>query len=185
MDFSFSQQCEELRQSLLSFMEDSVYPAEPRVEAEIAELGGAEATPVLRELKVEARAAACGTCSSPRTEWGAGLTNVDYAPLAEIMGRSIELAPEATNCAAPDTGNMEVLAEFGTPEQQERWLVPLLDGEIRSLLRDDRAGGGSAPTRATSRRRIDRDGDEYVINGRKWWTTGAGSDVQDRHLHGQ
>ena len=107
-----------------------------------------------------------------RRAHGAGLTNLQYAPLAEITGRSPHLAPEALNCAAPDTGNMEVLAEFGTAEQQERWLTPLLDGTIRSAfcMTEPEVASSDATNIAT---RIRRDGDEYVVNGRKWWSTGA------------
>ena len=127
---------------------------------------------VIDELKAEARRQGLWNLFLPRHPSGAGLTNLQYAPLAEITGRSPALAPEALNCAAPDTGNMEVLAEFGTAEQQERWLEPLLDGEIRSAfcMTEPDVASSDATNIAT---RIERDGDEYVINGRKWWSSGA------------
>jgi acyl-CoA dehydrogenase len=154
-------------------MDDHVYPAEDRHFAELKELGDATAlTGVQAELKVKARELGLWNLFMPEEEWGAGLSNADYAPLAEIMGRSVWLAPEATNCSAPDTGNMEVLSNFGTPEQQQRWLVPLLEGEIRSCF------GMTEPAVASSDPRnleteIRREGDEYVINGTKWWSSGA------------
>jgi acyl-CoA dehydrogenase len=128
--------------------------------------------PVLDELKAEARRRGLWNLFLPDERWGAGLSVLEYAPLAEISGRSPHLAPEALNCSAPDTGNMEILAMFGTPEQQERWLVPLLDGEIRScfsMTEPDVASSDATNIRC----RIERDGDEYVITGRKWWSTGA------------
>ena len=154
-------------------MDEHVYPAEEAHFAELDELGDHGAlTSVQADLKVKARAAGLWNLFLPHGDWGAGLSNADYAPLAEIMGRVIWLAPEATNCSAPDTGNMEVLVDFGTPEQQQEWLVPLLEGEIRSCF------GMTEPAVASSdprnlETRIERDGDEYVINGTKWWTTGA------------
>ena len=126
--------------------------------------------PVVEELKAPARERGLWNLFLPSES---GLTQLEYATLAELSGWSNELAPEAINCQAPDTGNMELLHLFGTDEQQEQWLEPLLDGEIRSGVRDDRAGRGVLATRPTSRRSIERDGDEYVINGRKWFTSGA------------
>ena len=156
-------------------MHEHVYPAEDAHFADL-EAGGdpGALTPTLAALKEKARSAGLWNLFLPDEEWGAGLSNTDYAPLAEIMGRSIWLAPEATNCSAPDTGNMEVLTMFGTPQQQARWLTPLLDGEIRSCF------GMTEPAVASSDPRnletsIERHGDEYVINGTKWWTTGAKS----------
>ena len=156
-------------------MREHVYPAEDAHFADL-ETGGdpGALTPTLAALKEKARSAGLWNLFLPDEEWGAGLSNTDYAPLAEIMGRSIWLAPEATNCSAPDTGNMEVLTMFGTPQQQARWLTPLLDGEIRSCF------GMTEPAVASSDPRnletsIERHGDEYVINGTKWWTTGAKS----------
>jgi acyl-CoA dehydrogenase len=152
-------------------MEDRVYPAEAAHEEQRAE-AGVEATEVLRHLKDSARAAGLWNLFLPGGEWGAGLSNVEYAPLAEMMGRSIELAPEATNCSAPDTGNMEVLVDFGTPEQQERWLMPLLGGEIRSCFAMTEPAVASSDPRNLSAIAA-RDGDHYVLNGTKWWATGA------------
>jgi len=154
-------------------MEEHVYPAEPvNEEQRQAAANPWDATPVLETLKVEARSRGLWNLFLPDDKWGAGLSNVDYAPLAEIMGRSIELAPEATNCAAPDTGNMEVLATFGTSEQQERWLVPLLEGRVRSCFAMTEPAVASSDPRNLEATAV-RSGDHYVINGRKWWTTGA------------
>ncbi len=162
-----------MRADLLEFMDEHVYPAEPVHAAEIEASGNPhDATPTLEKLKATARSRELWNLFHPEPEWGAGLSNVDYAPLAEIMGRSVELAPEATNCAAPDTGNMEVLSQFGTPDQQQRWLVPLLEGTIRSCFSMTEPGVASSDPRNLETR-IDRDGDDYVINGRKWWITGA------------
>ncbi|HET9081065.1 MAG TPA: acyl-CoA dehydrogenase family protein [Trebonia sp.] len=174
MDFAFDTRTEELRASLLEFMEDWIYPAEPVFQAELAALENRWAwtsVPVLGELRAQARSRGLWNLFLPG-EHGAGLTNLQYAPLAEITGRSLKLAPAALNCAAPDTGNMEVLATFGTPEQQKRWLRPLLDGEIRSsfAMTEPDVASSDATNIAT---RIERDGDEYVINGHKWWITGA------------
>src|SRR5262249_15436626 len=128
--------------------------------------------PVLEELKAEARSRGLWNLFHPHEEWGPGLTNYEYAPLAEIMGRSMWLAPEAMNCSAPDTGNMEVLTLFGTDEHKELWLRPLLDGEIRSAFAmTEPAVASSDATNIETR--IERDGDQYVINGRKWWTSNA------------
>jgi acyl-CoA dehydrogenase len=187
VDFGYDARTEELRGKLLAFMESHVYPAE-RVFAD--QVAAAEATgkiwqrpAVIDELKAEARRHGLwnlfltvrkhkdqiGEIAEKR---GAGLTNLQYAPLAEITGRSGAIAPEALNCAAPDTGNMEVLAEFGSAEQVERWLMPLLDGEIRSAfcMTEPDVASSDATNIST---RIERDGDEYVINGRKWWSSGA------------
>jgi acyl-CoA dehydrogenase len=153
-----------------------VYPSEERYRHETEENGsGFTIPPVMEELKAEARRRNLWNLFLPHPKWGAGLTNLEYAPLAEITGRSIFVAPEAINCAAPDTGNMEVLAEFGTPEQQERWLVPLLAGEIRSAFSMTEPEVASSDAN-NIRTRIERDGDEYVIQGRKWWSSGAMSD---------
>jgi acyl-CoA dehydrogenase len=154
-------------------MDERVYPAEAVNDEQRDAAGNPwDATPILEELKTEARSRGLWNLFLPDEEWGAGLSNVDYAPLAEIMGRSIELAPEATNCAAPDTGNMEVLAMFGTPQQQEQWLVPLLEGKIRSCFAMTEPAVASSDPRNLEASAV-RAGDEYVINGRKWWTTGA------------
>jgi acyl-CoA dehydrogenase len=176
MDFAYDARTEELRERLLSFMDSHVYPAEKVFTEQVAEAEAAgrewERPPVVDELKAEARSRGLWNLFLTHHPQGAGLTNLQYAPLAEITGYSPSLAPEALNCAAPDTGNMELLAEFGSPEQQERWLRPLLDGEIRSAfcMTEPDVASSDATNIAT---RIERDGDEYVINGRKWWSSGA------------
>ncbi|MFJ6216059.1 acyl-CoA dehydrogenase family protein [Streptomyces sp. NPDC092296] len=173
MDFGYDGRTEELRGRLLDFMAEAVLPAEPVFAAQVAAAGDPWARPpVMAELKAEARRRGLWNLFLPGTEHGAGLTNLQYAPLAEITGRSPHLAPEALNCAAPDTGNMEVLAEFGTPEQQDRWLKPLLAGEIRSAfcMTEPEVASSDAANIAT---RIERDGADYVVNGRKWWSSGA------------
>jgi acyl-CoA dehydrogenase len=177
MDFQPSTLARDYLGRLQEFMDDSVYPAEPVYAAqrrELAEAGDVHGVPaVVEELKIEARKRGLWNLFLPdATDPHHGLTVADYAPLAELTGRSVELAPEAINCAAPDTGNMEVLHLFGTPAQKERWLEPLLRGEIRSgfaMTEPDVASSDASNIRT----RIERDGDEYVINGRKWWTTGA------------
>ena len=176
MDFGYDVRTEEFRKRLLAFMDECVYPAEPRFAAQVAENRQAGAPwvrpAVIAELKAEARSRGLWNLFLAHHPDGAGLTNLQYAPLAEITGRSPALAPEALNCAAPDTGNMELLAEFGTAEQRERWLRPLLDGEIRSAFcMTEPEVASSDATNITTR--IERDGDEYVINGRKWWASGA------------
>ena len=174
MDFSHSSRSLQYQDRLNAFMDDHVRPAEATIEARRRTEGvvPTEAPPELHELKRLARADGLWNLFLPDDEYGAGLSNTDYAPLAEIMGQVIELAPEATNCSAPDTGNMEVLHLFGTPEQKERWLVPLLEGEIRSNF------GMTEPAVASSDPRnlqcsITRDGDDYIVSGTKWWSTGA------------
>jgi acyl-CoA dehydrogenase len=161
-----------LRERLAAFMAEHIYSNE-KVYQEQVEAGGRWRVPALmEELKARAKAAGLWNLFLPDREHGAGLTNLEYAPLCETMGRS-PIAPEAFNCSAPDTGNMEVLARYGTPEQKKRWLEPLLVGEIRScfaMTEPDVASSDATNIRA----RIDRRGDEYVINGRKWWTSGAG-----------
>ncbi|HHC09434.1 MAG TPA: acyl-CoA dehydrogenase [Actinobacteria bacterium] len=172
MDFAPSERTVAYLERLGAFMEERVYPAEPIHEAQRAEVGPVEATPILRELKTEARARGLWNLFLPDPEYGAGLKNVEYAPLAEMMGRSIELAPEATNCSAPDTGNMELLHDFGSPEQKERWLLPLLEGEIRSCFSmTEPQVASSDPTNLETS--IVRAGDDYVVDGTKWWSTGA------------
>jgi acyl-CoA dehydrogenase len=173
MDFAFDQRTEELRAELLRFMDDEIYPAEPVFAEQVAKLDDPWAKPaVIEELKAEARARGLWNLFLPHSPRGAGLTNLQYAPLAEITGRSPSLAPEALNCAAPDTGNMEILAMFGTEEQQHDWLEPLLDGRIRSAFCMTEPDVASADATNISTR-IEADGDEYVINGRKWWSSGA------------
>jgi acyl-CoA dehydrogenase len=176
MDFSDSDRVSALKAELEDFMETYVYPAEPVYAAQrqssIAAGDPHGLPPVVEELKAEARRRGLWNLFLPDPRFGAGLSNLEYAPLAEIMGRSVELAPEATNCAAPDTGNMELLALFGTPEQQERWLLPLLEGRIRSCfgMTEPDVASSDATNIATQ---IVPEGDEYVITGRKWWSTGV------------
>src|SRR4051812_6401578 len=174
MDFAFDATTLELRERLLRFMDERVYPAEPRFRAEVAHADDRGQTPpVIAELKAEARERGLWNLVLPPIhEDGAGLTNLQYAPLAEITGRSPWIAPEALNCSAPDTGNMELLSLFGTPEQKARWLHPLLDGTIRSAfsMTEPDVASSDATNIAT---RIERDGDDYVITGRKWWISGA------------
>jgi acyl-CoA dehydrogenase len=170
VDFSFDQRTTDLRDQLLAFMEQHVYPAESAL-ADKPSAGGWSRPPIVRELQREAKAQGLWNLFLPG-EYGAGLTNLQYAPLAEILGRSPGLGPEAVNCAAPDTGNMEVLAMFGTPAQKKRWLEPLLAGEIRSSFAMTEPAVASSDATNISMR-IVRDGDEYVINGTKWWITGA------------
>src|SRR5262245_8862980 len=173
MDFAFDARTEELRQRLLAFMDEHVYPAEAVFAEQVEGRDDSwDQPPVIDTLKAEARRQGLWNLFLPGHPLGAGLTNLQYAPLAEIMGWSPALAPAALNCAAPDTGNMELLAEFGTPEQQDRWLKPLLDGAIRSAfcMTEPDVASSDATNIAT---RIERDGDDYVINGRKWWSSGA------------
>jgi acyl-CoA dehydrogenase len=172
MDFTFDSKTEELRKTLLDFMDEHIYPAEPVFEEQLAERDDEWTTPpIVDQLKAEARKRGLWNFFLPG-EHGAGLTNLQYAPLAEITGRSPHLAPIALNCAAPDTGNMEVLAMFGTEQQRKQWLQPLLDGEIRSAfaMTEPEVASSDARNIATS---ITRDGDSYVINGRKWYASGA------------
>ncbi len=176
MDFGLDERTRELQGAVLAFLDEQVYPAEATLAAQVRERDGDPVLrwsrpPVVEELKAEARRRGLWNLFLPG-EHGAGLTNLQYAPLAELSGRSPLLAPEAMNCAAPDTGNMEVLAMFGTPEQQRQWLVPLLEGRIRSAfcMTEPDVASSDATNIAT---RIERDGDEYVITGRKWWSTGA------------
>jgi len=172
MNFELSPRAQEFRERLIAFMDEHVYPAEP-VWAE--QMAGADTphfhAPVMEELKEEARRRGLWNLFLPDDEHGAGLRNCDYAPLAEIMGRT-RIASEACNCSAPDTGNMEVLHQFGSPEQKERWLRPLLDGEIRSAFAMTEPAVASSDATNIALR-IERDGDHYVLNGRKWWTSNA------------
>jgi acyl-CoA dehydrogenase len=171
MDFDEPVRTREIRGRLEAFMDEHVYPNEERFFTESMELGPWAVWPVVEELKPLAREAGLWNLFLPESGHGAGLTNLEYAPLCEVMGRS-HLAPEVFNCSAPDTGNMEVLARYGTPEQQERWLTPLLAGEIRSAFAmTEPAVASSDATNIESS--IVRYGDEYVVNGRKWYTTNA------------
>jgi len=171
MDFEFSGKVKDLQKRLQGFMEEFVYPNEQRFHDEI-ERNRWTPTRVVEELKPQARAAGLWNLFLPNDDLGAGLTNLEYAPLCEIMGRSY-MAPEVFNCSAPDTGNMEVLARYGTPAQKERWLKPLLAGEIRSCFAMTEPAVASSDARNIEAS-IVRSGDEYVINGRKWWSSGAG-----------
>lgn len=175
MDFAFSEQCEQLRGELLSFMDSHVFPAEAAYREQMEAAGDTNFhPPVIEELKSEARSRGLWNLFLPDETWALGLSNLDYAPLAEITGQSPNLAPEALNCSAPDTGNMEILAVFGTPAQQEQWLVPLLEGEIRSCFSMTEPDVASSDAR-NIQTSIARDGADYVINGRKWWSSGAAS----------
>lgn len=172
MTFEYSPKVQELRRRLTAFMDEHIYPNEGIFRDQIAAGDRWEPTAIVEELKPKAREAGLWNLFLPESDLGAGLTNLEYAPLCEIMGRS-GLAPEVFNCSAPDTGNMEVLVRYGTPEQQERWLKPLLAGEIRSCfcMTEPEVASSDATNIQAS---IVRDGDEYVINGRKWWSSGAG-----------
>ena len=173
MDFSHSERTTEYLERLNAFMDDHVYAAEPVHKQQAEEQGGrTEATPVLQTLKREAKSIGLWNLFLPDAEYGPGLANVEYAPLAEVMGRSIELAPESTNCSAPDTGNMEVIHDFGSDEQKEQWLAPLLDGEIRSCFSMTEPDVASSDPRNLETT-ISRDGTDYVVDGRKWWSTGG------------
>ena len=172
MNFDYSEKVQELREELMQFMDEHVYPNEKTFHEQ---LNAAESRwtvpPIMEELKEKAKAQDLWNLFLPDSDLGAGLTNLEYAPLCEIMGRS-PIAPEVFNCSAPDTGNMEVLIRYGTPEQQEKWLKPLLAGEIRScfcMTEPDVASSDATNIQG----RIERDGDEYVINGQKWWSSGA------------
>ncbi|GHE50056.1 acyl-CoA dehydrogenase [Streptomyces vinaceus] len=178
MDFAFDARTEELRERLLAFMDAYVYPAEPVAAEQRARLASPWDTPaVFGELKAEARRQGLWNLFLPDAEHGAGLTNLQYAPLAEITGRSPHLAPMATNCAAPDTGNMEVLAQFGSEEQKKQWLEPLLAGEIRSafaMTEPEVASSDATNIETRIERSAGGDGaDEYVVTGRKWFISGA------------
>ena len=171
MHFDFSDKTKELQRRLLAFMDEHIYPNEQRYYTE-TENHRWQPTRVIEELKREARAAGLWNLFLPDSKEGAGLTNLEYAPLCEIMGRS-SMAPEVFNCSAPDTGNMEVLARYGTPEQKELWLKPLLAGKIRSCFAMTEPSVASSDATNISAT-IMREGNEYVINGRKWWSSGAG-----------
>ncbi|WP_240136556.1 acyl-CoA dehydrogenase family protein [Streptomyces sp. MUM 178J] len=173
MDFAFDARTEDLRGRLLAFMDEHVHPAEEVEREQRAALASPWDTPaVMAQLKAEARRQGLWNLFLPDAEYGAGLTNLQYAPLAEITGHSPHLAPAALNCAAPDTGNMELLAQFGSEEQKKRWLEPLLAGDIRSAfaMTEPEVASSDAVNIET---RIERDGDEYVVTGRKWYISGA------------
>jgi acyl-CoA dehydrogenase len=173
MNFQNSEQTEQIRRRLIAFMDEHVYPSEATFHQQVAEGDRWQPTRIVEELKARARAARLWNLFLPDSEYGAGLSNTEYAPLCEIMGRAAPFAPEVFNCSAPDTGNMEVLVRYGTPEQRRRWLEPLLAGEIRScfaMTEPDVASSDATNIKST----IVRDGDHYVVNGHKWWISGAG-----------
>lgn len=171
MDFAYSPRVEALRARIIAFMDAEVFPAEARFAEELAQGDRWRPTAIMETLKQRAREAGLWNLFLPESELGAGLTNLEYAPLAELMGRS-PLGSEPFNCSAPDTGNMEVLVRYGTEAQKQRWLAPLLSGEIRSafaMTEPDVASSDATNMRATAV----QDGNQWVINGRKWWTSGA------------
>ncbi|XOZ85698.1 acyl-CoA dehydrogenase family protein [Nocardia testacea] len=171
--FTSTERAREYRRTLLAFMDDSVYPAEPVYAEQMAAAGDPHHHPqILEDLKAEAKRRGLWNLFHPHPEWGPGLSNLEYAPLAEIMGRSPALAPEACNCSAPDTGNMEVFTLFGTEEHKQRWLEPLLAGTIRSAFAMTEPGVASSDA-TNVEMRMERDGDEYVLNGRKWFASNA------------
>lgn len=173
MQFDTTDRGEEYRQRLLEFMDERIYPAESTYKQQMEDSGNPNFhPPVLEELKADAKARGLWNLFHPHAEWGPGLTNLEYAPLAEITGRSPELAPEALNCNAPDTGNMEVLTLFGTDEHKEKWLKPLLAGEIASAFAMTEPAVASSDA-TNIELRIEADGDDYVLNGTKWWTSNA------------
>jgi acyl-CoA dehydrogenase len=172
MEFEFSPKVKDLQKRVNAFMEEHIYPSEAKYKEHCDGPDKWQPVPVIEELKPKARAAGLWNLFLPASEHGAGLTNLEYAPLCEIMGRS-PLGPEVFNCSAPDTGNMEVLERYGSPELKERWLKPLLAGEIRSCfaMTEPKVASSDATNIESS---IVRDGDHYVINGHKWWSSGAG-----------
>ena len=172
MQFEYSSKVKELQQRVTDFIQEYVNPRESEYHKQIAEGDRWQPVPLIEQLKPKAKAAGLWNLFLPESEYGAGLTNLEYAPLCEIMGRS-PFAPEVFNCSAPDTGNMEVLVRYGTPAQKKEWLEPLLEGKIRScfaMTEPDVASSDATNIQSS----IVRKGDEYVINGRKWWTSGAG-----------
>lgn len=176
MDFQYSSRTEELKARIETFMDENVYPNERLYYEQIDTLGNRwMEPPILEELKAKARLEGLWNLFLPESDLGAGLSNLEYAPLCEIMGR-VQWAPEIFNCSAPDTGNMETLERYGSQEQKNKWLRPLLDGEIRSAfaMTEPKVASSDATNIETS---IVREGDEYVINGHKWWTSGIGSDA--------
>lgn len=173
MDFAPSEKASDFAKRLTAFVTDEVIPAEPVYTEQMVASGDAHFhPPILEDLKRRARELGLWNLFHPNPEYGAGLTNSDYAPLAEITGRSALLAPEATNCAAPDTGNMEVLTLFGSAEHKQRWLRPLLDGEIRSAFAMTEPAVASSDA-TNIEMRMTPDGDDWILNGRKWWTSNA------------
>jgi acyl-CoA dehydrogenase len=172
MHFAYSEKVLQLQEKLNAFMDQHIYPNEQLYHQQIREGDRWQPVPIIEELKPKARDAGLWNLFLPDAEWGVGLTNLEYAPLCEIMGR-VTMAPEVFNCSAPDTGNMEVLARYGTSEQKRQWLEPLLAGRIRSCFcMTEPAVASSDATNISAR--ITRDGDDYVLNGHKWWSSGAG-----------
>ncbi len=171
MNFSYSPKVQELRERVQAFMDAHVYPAEKIFHKQVEEGGRWKPTAIVEELKAKAKAEGLWNLFLPDSELGFGLTNLEYAPLAEIMGTS-GLGSETFNCSAPDTGNMEVLVRYGTEEHKKQWLEPLLRGEIRSCFGMTEPGVASSDATNMQARAV-REGDEWVINGRKWWTSGA------------
>ena len=172
MIFETSVRTRELSEKLLVFMDKHVYPSEPIYESQLDSNKGSWQSPsVMEELKSEARSQGLWNLFLPESKYGNDLTNLEYAPLCEIMGRSL-IAPEAFNCAAPDTGNMETLVRYGTKQQKQQWLIPLLDGKIRSTfcMTEPNVASSDATNIQSS---IVRENDEYVVNGHKWWSSGA------------
>ena len=172
MHFAYSDKVQDLQKKLTAFMDEHIYPNEQLYFKQIREGDRWQPVPIIEELKPKARAAGLWNLFLPEHEWGAGLTNLEYAPLCEIMGRVL-MAPEVFNCSAPDTGNMEVLARYGTTEQKQQWLAPLLEGRIRSCFAMTEPGVASSDATNICAS-IARDGDQYVLNGLKWWSSGAG-----------
>lgn len=174
MNFSYSEKVVNLQKKVIQFMEEYVYPNEKVYKQQLDQqtTRWSDIPPIMGELKQKAKAQGLWNLFLPESEYGAGLTNLEYAPLCEIMGRSV-IGPEVFNCNAPDTGNMEVLVRYGTEQQKKQWLEPLLAGEIRSCfsMTEPDVASSDATNIETS---IIREGDEYVINGRKWWSSGAG-----------
>ena len=171
MDFEYDARTKELLERLAAFMDEHVYPNEERFLAEVNEGDRWQPTTVVEELKAKARAAGLWNLFLPQSEKGAGLTNLEYAPLCEVMGR-VPWAPEVFNCNAPDTGNMETLERYGSPEQKKQWLEPLLEGTIRSCFAMTEPAVASSDA-TNIRASISRDGGDYVINAHKWWLSGA------------
>src|SRR6188474_1174627 len=173
MNFENSARSQDLQTRVAAFMDQHVYPNESTFHHQIAEGDRWQPTAIVEELKPKARAAGLWNLFLPESDYGAGLTNVEYAPLCEIMGRVPGFGPEVFNCSAPDTGNMEVLVRYGSEAQRKRWLEPLLEGKIRScfaMTEPDVASSDATNIKSS----IVRDGGEYILNGRKWWTSGAG-----------